>query len=147
MKILLVNGPNLNLLGEREPALYGRTTLAEIEAAVAARALARGAAVESFQSNGEGALIDFLHARRREARGVIINPGAYTHYSYAIRDALVAIGLPFVEVHLTDIAKREGWRRKSVISDVALAVIAGRGPQGYVEALDVLLDRLGCAPA
>ncbi len=144
MRILLVNGPNLNLLGEREPELYGRTTLAEIERRVAARAAARGASVEAFQSNGEGALIDFLHARRREARGVVINPGAYSHYSYALRDALAPIALPVVEVHLTDLATRkEEWRRRSVTADVAIATVMGKGPEGYVEALDLLLDRLG----
>jgi 3-dehydroquinate dehydratase-2 len=141
-RILLVNGPNLNLLGEREPEVYGRTTLAEIEAAVAARAALRGAEVECFQSNGEGALIDFLHARRKIARGVIINPGAYTHYSYALRDALAAIGLLCVEVHLSDLKKREEWRRRSVTGEVAFATVMGKGPAGYIEAVDLLLDRL-----
>jgi 3-dehydroquinate dehydratase-2 len=134
----------LNLLGEREPEIYGRTTLAEIERRVAERAALRGARVESFQSNGEGALIDFLHARRREARGIVINPGAYTHYSYALRDAIAAVALPCVEVHLTDLAARaEEWRRRSVIAEVAIATVMGKGPEGYVEALDVLLDHLG----
>lgn len=146
-RILLVNGPNLNLLGEREPEVYGRTTLAEIAAAVAARAAARGAEVEAFQANGEGALIDFLHARRKAAQGVIVNPGAYTHYSYALRDALAAIALPCVEVHLTDLSKREEWRRRSVVADVCVATIMGKGPAGYVEAVDLLLDRLGAPRA
>ncbi len=141
MKILLVHGPNLNLLGEREPEIYGRTTLPEIEARVAARARARGAEVLAFQSNGEGALLDFLHAQRKAAGGVIINPGAYTHYSYALRDALAAIALPAVEVHLSDIAAREPWRSVSVIAEVCVAQVKGKGPAGYDEALDLLLDR------
>jgi 3-dehydroquinate dehydratase-2 len=147
IRVLLVNGPNLNLLGEREPALYGRTTLAEIEALVAARAAARGAEVEAFQANGEGALIDFLHARRKSAHGVVLNPGAYTHYSYALRDAIAAVALPCVEVHLTDLSTREEWRRRSVTGEVCLATVMGKGPAGYVEALDLLLDRLGAPRA
>jgi 3-dehydroquinate dehydratase II len=141
-RILLVHGPNLNLLGEREPGIYGRTTLAEIEARVATRAAARGAVVVPFQSNGEGALIDFLHAERRTAAGVIINPGAYTHYSYAIRDALAAIALPAVEVHLSDISAREEWRRVSVVADVCIGQVKGKGAAGYDEALDLLLARI-----
>jgi 3-dehydroquinate dehydratase-2 len=141
-----MNGPNLNLLGEREPEVYGRTTLAEIESRVISRAAARGATVESFQSNHEGALIDFLHGRRKAARGIIINPGALTHYSYALRDAIAAVALPCVEVHLSDLAKRrEKWRRRSVIAEVAFATIMGKGPEGYVEAVGALLDRLGMA--
>jgi 3-dehydroquinate dehydratase-2 len=141
--ILLIHGPNLNLLGEREPAVYGRTTLAEIEARVAARAATRGASVLAFQSNGEGALIDFLHAHRHDASGILLNPGAYTHYSYALRDAIAAVALPCVEVHLTDLATREPWRRVSVIADVCVAQVMGKGPAGYDEALDRLIERLG----
>ena len=142
MRILLVHGPNLNLLGEREPAVYGRTTLAEIEARVAVRAAARGATVACFQSNHEGALIDFLHAERRTAAGVVINPGAYTHTSYALRDAIAAVALPCVEVHLSDIATREPWRRVSVVADVCIAQVKGKGPAGYDDALDLLLDAI-----
>jgi 3-dehydroquinate dehydratase-2 len=147
MLILLVHGPNLNLLGEREPEIYGRATLASIEARVAARAAPRGATVSAFQSNGEGRLIDFLHANRHAAKGVIINPGAYTHYSYALRDAIAAVALPCIEVHLSDIAKREEWRRVSVIADVCAAQVKGKGPEGYDEAVDLLLDRLGAPKA
>ncbi len=146
-RVLVMNGPNLNLLGEREPEVYGRTTLAEIEAGLAARAGARGAAVRCFQANGEGALIDFIHAQRRWARGIVINPGAYTHYSYALRDAIAAVALPCVEVHLSDLTKREEWRRVSVIAPVCIAQVMGKGAAGYVEALDLLLDRLGAPPA
>jgi 3-dehydroquinate dehydratase-2 len=145
-RILLLHGPNLNLLGEREPAVYGRTTLAEIEARVAARAGARGVDVRCFQSNHEGALIDLLHAERRSARGVIANPGALTHYSYALRDAIAAVALPCVEVHLSDIGAREPWRRVSVVADVCFARVMGKGPAGYDEAVDALLERIG-APA
>lgn len=140
--VLLVHGPNLNLLGEREPAIYGRTTLAEIEARAAARAAARGAGILAFQSNGEGALIDFLHVHRKAASGIVINPGAYTHYSYALRDAIAAVGLPCVEVHLSDIAAREPWRRVSVIADVCIGRIMGKGPGGYDTAIDLLLDQI-----
>ena len=141
-EIILLHGPNLNLLGEREPAVYGPTTLAELEARVAARAGGRGARVHAFQSNHEGALIDVLHERRRLACGVLVNAGALTHYSYALRDAIAAIALPAVEVHLSDISKREPWRRVSVIADVCLAQVMGKGPAGYDEALDLLLDEL-----
>jgi 3-dehydroquinate dehydratase-2 len=146
LRAIVVHGPNLNLLGEREPEVYGRTTLAEIDASLVARAAARGAAVKCFQANGEGALIDFIHAERRWARGIVINPGAYTHYSYALRDALAAVALPCVEVHLSDITKREEWRRISVIAPVCFAQVMGKGPAGYVAALDLLLDRLGASP-
>lgn len=146
--VLLVNGPNLNLLGERERELYGSTTLKQIEAMVRARAQARGAALECFQSNCEGALIDFLHARRKHAHGLVFNPGAYTHTSYALRDALVATGLQTLEVHLTDLNKRaESWRQISVIRDVVAGCVMGYGAEGYAIALDQLLDRLGCPRA
>lgn len=140
-RILLVHGPNLNLLGEREPEIYGATTLAEIERRVSDRAAGRGVEVKCFQSNGEGALIDFIHAERRSAAGAILNAGAYTHYSYALRDAIAAAALPCVEVHLSDLAKREPWRRVSVIADVCIAQVMGKGPAGYDEALDILLAR------
>jgi len=141
MNILLLNGPNLNLLGEREPAVYGKTTLAQLEAMVLARARELGANLRTFQSNHEGALIDELHQSRRWAQGVIFNPGALTHYSYAIRDAIAGTQLRVVEVHLSDIKKREPFRALSVIEDVCAHHIRGKGPSGYVEALEWLCAR------
>jgi 3-dehydroquinate dehydratase-2 len=141
LNVLVVNGPNLNLLGEREPAIYGRTTLPELERRVRAYARARKMRVRFFQSNHEGAIIDELHRRRRWAHGIVINPGAYTHYSYAIRDALAAVALPAIEVHLSDIDAREDWRRISVVRDVCTAARAGRGVDSYLEALDLLASR------
>jgi len=139
MNILLLNGPNLNLLGEREPGIYGKTTLAELEQMVKARGKELGHEVRAFQSNHEGALIDELHQQRRWAGGVIFNPGAYTHTSYALRDAIAATGLRVVEVHLSDIAKREAWRRVSVIEEVCAHRIVGKGAAGYLEALEWLV--------
>jgi len=139
MNILLLNGPNLNLLGEREPGIYGKTTLAELEEMVTARAKKLGHDVRAVQSNHEGALIDELHQQRRWAGGVIFNPGAYTHTSYALRDAIAATGLRVVEVHLSDIAKREAWRRVSVIEEVCAHRIVGKGAAGYLEALEWLV--------
>ena len=140
--LLLVHGPNLNLLGERPPEIYGRATLPDIEADVAAAANARGAAVLSFQSNHEGALLDFLHEHRRLARGVILNAGALTHTSLALRDALEAIALPAVEVHLSNIHAREPIRRRSLIAPACIGQIAGLGRAGYTAATNLLLDRL-----
>ena len=139
MKILLLNGPNLNLLGEREPEIYGTTTLAELEAQVTARAREHAAEVRALQSNHEGALIDALHDARRWANGVIFNPGAFTHYSYALRDAIAATKLRVVEVHLSDILKREPWRRVSVLEEVCVHRVLGKGVAGYLEALDWLV--------
>jgi 3-dehydroquinate dehydratase-2 len=139
MRIAIVNGPNLNLLGEREPAVYGRTTLAELESTVAAYAAERGVETAFFQANGEGAIIDELHRLRRWADGIVINPGAYTHYSYAIRDALASIAVPAIEVHLSDIAKREAFRRISVTADVCVAQIAGLGVASYLRGIDRLI--------
>jgi 3-dehydroquinate dehydratase II len=139
MNILLLNGPNLNLLGEREPEIYGKTTLSELEEMVRARGRDLGHEVRAFQSNHEGALIDELHASRRWANGVIFNPGAFTHYSYALRDAIASTRLRVVEVHLTDIARREPWRRVSVIEEVCAHRIMGKGTAGYLEALEWLV--------
>jgi 3-dehydroquinate dehydratase-2 len=138
MNILLLNGPNLNLLGEREPEIYGKTTLAEIEALVLGRAKELGANLRTFQSNHEGALIDELHQSRRWANGVIFNPGAFTHYSIALRDAISATRLRVVEVHLSDIKKREPFRQVSVIEEVCAHQILGKGVAGYLEALEWL---------
>ncbi len=142
MRILVLHGPNLNLLGQREPELYGRTTLAEIQAALSALAEELGASVENFQSNHEGALIDRIHAAIGEADGIVINPGGLTHTSVSLRDALVASDLPFVEVHLSNVHAREEFRRRSLISDVAVGQVAGLGPIGYELALRGLLARL-----
>ena len=147
MHILILQGPNLNLLGTREPGVYGATTLPQIQAGLDAYAAERGVQLSHFQSNHEGALIDFLHQERRRARGVLINPGALTHYSYALRDALAAIALPAIEVHLSDIEKREPWRRVSVIADVCAGRVMGKGPAGYDEAVDLLLAKLAAPPS
>jgi 3-dehydroquinate dehydratase-2 len=141
MRIAVLNGPNLNLLGTREPQVYGRTTLAELEAEVEAYARERGVEVHFAQHNSEGALIEELHAARLWADGVVINPAAYTHYSYAIRDAIAAIGIPAVEVHLSDIHAREAFRRISVTAEVCIAQISGHGVGSYLRGIDALLDR------
>ena len=138
-KILIIHGPNLNLLGEREPEIYGTVTLAEINRDLKKTA---GAEVRCFQANGEGEIVDFLHAQRRWAHGIVINPAAYTHYSYAIRDAISSIAIPTVEVHLSDIKKREPFRRKSVIKAVCIAQVSGLGPKSYSAGLKVLLKHL-----
>lgn len=137
--ILVLNGPNLNLLGVREPDVYGTVTLADIEREVKAYAAGRGARVDCFQSNHEGALVDKLHEARGAYDGIVYNPGAHTHYSYALRDAVSSIDVPTVEVHLSDISAREEFRRTSVIAPVCVAQIKGKGKEGYKEAVDVLL--------
>ncbi len=136
MNVLVVNGPNLNLLGEREPDVYGHTTLAELEAQVAAHAGLLGQTVRFIQSNHEGTIIDELHAQRRWAHAIVINPGAFTHYSYAIRDAIAAVAIPAAEVHLTDVDAREEFRQISVVRDVCAHRFAGGGVQSYLDALD-----------
>ncbi|MCC6790929.1 MAG: type II 3-dehydroquinate dehydratase [Thermomicrobiales bacterium] len=143
-RILLLNGPNINLLGTREPALYGRTTLRDIETAVIEAGLAVDppVAVEVFQSNHEGALIDTIQDLGRNSFGIIINPGGLTHYSIALRDALAATDRPVVEVHLTNIHARETFRHHSVIAPIAAGQIAGFGADGYLLALDYLGRRL-----
>ena len=143
MKLLLINGPNLNRLGSRDPEQYGRHTLAEIEAAVAKRAAELGFGTLAFQSNHEGALIDFIQAESGGAAGIVINPGALTHYGYSLRDALADCGLPAVEVHLSDISQREAWRRHSVILDVCLEQVAGHGAESYIIGLEKLAARIG----
>ena len=143
--VLLVHGPNLNLLGERRPEIYGPTTLLDIESDVAAAASARGSAVLSFQSNSEGALIDFLHEHRKLASGVVINAGALTHTSVALRDAIEAINLPVVEVHISNTHAREGFRHVSLIAPVCLGQVTGLGRAGYTAATNLLLDHLGVA--
>ena len=140
-KILVLNGPKLNLLGVREPDVYGTVTLADIEREVTEYAAERGASVDCFQSNHEGALIDKLHEARGAYDGIVYNPGAHTHYSYALRDAVSSIDVPTVEVHLSDISAREEFRRISVIAPVCVAQIKGKGKEGCKEAVDVLLAR------
>ena len=140
MKLLVVNGPNLNLLGHREPELYGTETLQELNDWLAAQPELMSADLEFYQSNHEGSLIDFLHANMGQVAGAAINPGALTHYSYALRDAIEAVDYPVVEVHLSDIAQREPFRRISVISEVCLRQIIGKGKQGYLAALTILLE-------
>ena len=140
--ILLVHGPNLNLLGTREPEIYGQETLADIDAMLASQAKAAKVKLITFQSNHEGDLIDRIQAARSEGVAyIIINPGGYTHSSVALRDALAAVAIPFVEVHLSNIHAREPFRRHSYFSDIAAGVICGLGSQGYRFALDFALDR------
>ena len=140
-RVLVINGPNLNLLGTRRPEIYGPTTLVELETACRSWGSASGVAVDAFQSNHEGAIIDRIHQARDDADAIVINPGAFTHYSYAILDALEAIELPAVEVHISDITSREAWRSHSVISPACLATIYGRGIGGYRDALRHLIFR------
>ena len=139
-KLLLLNGPNLNLLGTREPEVYGADTLADVEQAAVAQAAQAGAELVCFQSNHEGALIDRIHAAKAEGVGaIVINPGGYTHTSVALRDALAAVEIPFVEVHLSNIYKREEFRHHSFLSAIAQGTICGLGADGYRFAIDFAL--------
>lgn len=140
--ILLINGPNLNLLGSREPDLYGARTLADIEQQAITQAEAAQAVLVSFQSNHEGALIDRIHHAKNEGvDAIVINPGGLTHTSIALRDALAAVNIPFIEVHLSNIYRREPFRRHSYFSDIAEGVICGLGAEGYRLAIDFMLKK------
>lgn len=141
--ILVLHGPNLNLLGVREPSVYGSVTLAEVNRKLDEAAAARGATLRTVQANDEGALIDAIHAALGWADGILINPGAFTHYSYALRDAVAAIGIPTVEVHLSNVYAREPFRHKSVIAPVCLGQISGFGTQSYLLGLVALLGERG----
>jgi 3-dehydroquinate dehydratase-2 len=146
MQLLVLHGPNLNLLGTREPGLYGSSTLAEIDGALQQQAAGLGVALASFQSNHEGALVDRIHQARGHCDGILINAGAYTHTSVAIRDALLAVEIPFVELHLSNTPAREPFRNHSTLADKAIGVICGFGPTSYRLALDGLVDRLRQSP-
>jgi len=145
MKILVINGPNLNLLGKREPGIYGGKSLEEINGALATLAAGNGTELEFFQSNAEGALVDAIQNAAGRFAGIIINPAAYTHTSVAIRDAIAAVALPTVEVHLSNVYSREEFRHKSLIAPVALGQITGFGPTGYELALLGLLGYIKAA--
>ena len=141
MKLFIINGPNLDMLGKREPEIYGADTLESINAELAEYCKKIGVEPTFYQSNSEGALIDFIHSARENADGIVINAGAYTHYSIAIRDAIAAVELPCVEVHLSNVHKREEFRHKSVISAVCTGVICGFGKKVYKLAVDALAGK------
>jgi 3-dehydroquinate dehydratase II len=142
-RLLVLHGPNLNLLGQREPAVYGRTTLAEIDGDLAAIAQTSGHDLSSFQSNSEGALIDRIHAAAKDGTDfIVINPGALTHTSIALRDALAAVAIPFIEVHLSNVHAREAFRHRSYIADIAVGVVTGFGADSYRLGLSAALKRL-----
>ena len=143
MKLLILNGPNLNLLGVREPDIYGRKTYADLCAAVTAHAQAIGVQAEIFQSNHEGALVDRIQAALGEIDGIVFNPAAYTHTSVALLDALKAVGIPTVEVHISDVSAREDFRQVSYVRQACVATIAGHGFDGYLEAMDLLVRENG----
>lgn len=142
MKILVIHGPNLNMLGKRDKSIYGEKTLDEINSLLRKEAEAINAEVVTFQSNHEGALIDFIQEQTGSAQGIIINPGALTHYGFSLVDALIDSRLPVIEVHLSDIYRREKWRAESVIAPIAEERIIGSGWKGYITALQVLTGKL-----
>lgn len=141
-QILLLNGPNLNLLGTREPGIYGNTTLADIETRLAARAKALGHQLNTLQSNAESDLVDRVQSAAGKVDFILINPGALTHTSVALRDALLAVGVPFVEIHISNVHAREAFRRESYFADIAVGTISGLGPKGYELALEAAHELL-----
>ncbi len=142
MHLLLLNGPNLNLLGQREPGIYGSGTLASIEDRLRQEAIAAGAELECFQSNFEGALVERIHQAMGTSQGILINAGAYTHTSIALRDALLGVALPYVELHLSNTHARESFRHRSLLADRAIGVVCGFGPMSYSLALQGLIQHL-----
>lgn len=142
MKLCIINGPNLNMLGIREPDIYGRTTYADLCALIKDHAQARGVDVEIYQSNHEGDLVDKIQACYENADGIVINPAAYTHTSVALLDAVKAVGIPTVEIHISDVSQREDFRQVSYIRAACCKTITGHGIQGYIEAMDHLLDEV-----
>ena len=143
MKILVINGPNLNMLGIREPGIYGSDTYATLLDKISAHAKKRGVSVDFFQSNHEGALVDRIQEAFGSTDGIVINPGAYTHTSIALLDALKAVAIPAVEVHISDVSKREAFRSVSYIRDACIGSVIGHGTDGYLEAVDMLIERGG----
>ena len=143
MKFLVLNGPNLNFLGIREPGIYGSETYATLLEKIRAHAVSRGIEVKLAQSNHEGALVDEIQAAFGDCDGIVINPGAYTHTSVAILDAVKAVNLPTVEVHISDVSKREDFRQISYIRAACIATVSGHGTDGYLEAIDLLIAHLG----
>ena len=142
MKLLVLNGPNLNMLGLREPSVYGVETYADLCDKIRAHAKARGAEVELYQSNHEGDLVDRIQAAYGDADGIVINPGAYTHTSIALLDAVKAVSIPTVEVHISDVTKREAFRQVSYIREACVKTVMGHGTDGYLEAIDFLIETL-----
>jgi 3-dehydroquinate dehydratase II len=141
VQVAVLNGANLDALGDRDPELYGGLTLGELETRIYAWAKELGLTARCMQTNHEGQFIDWCHQARSWAAGIVVNPGAWSHYSYAIRDALELVEVPVVEVHLSDITKREKWRQHSVLADVVDSRVVGKGPEGYREALEFLAER------
>ena len=140
-KFLVLHGPNLNLLGSREPEIYGHDTLADVNGRIRALAASRGHEVECLQSNAEHELVERIQQAKGEAACIVINPGAFTHTSIALRDAFLGVGIPFIEIHLSNVHAREAFRQTSYLSDVAQAVITGCGAQGYLFALEAAMAR------
>ena len=139
-RLLLVNGPNLNLLGTREPGIYGSDTLADVERLVTDAAAARGFEVRAMQSNHEGVIVDAIHAAREDCAGIVINPAGLSHTSVVLRDALAAVALPVAEIHISDVMQREPFRHHSYVTDVAVVHVIGEGVPGYAKAVDLLVD-------
>ena len=140
MKIIIVNGPNLNLLGEREPEIYGIESLSQVNTWIRNHELCRSLEIDFFQSNSEGDIIDFLHSKRKTVDYCVLNAGALTHYSYALRDAIVSSQIPTVEVHLSNIYKRENFRQNSVIKNVCIGQLYGEGKQSYIKGIKYMLE-------